>query len=145
MSLLDTAQFRFRGSDEVQIGPLLLTLQNPVWILEVITCLVKYEKNAYPFPNFTWCTTEVWAWISNIILHFIMAVIMYPCWDFIHVSKSLKLWDVIIHPGSMFNWIRSRRCGCLVTWFCYQLIAKPEEESRTFVTWPNWSLVLLDW
>ena len=22
-------------------------------------------------------------------------------------------------------WVRSQRCGCLVTWFCYQLIAKP--------------------
>ena len=22
-------------------------------------------------------------------------------------------------------WVRSRNCGCLVTWFCYQLIAKP--------------------
>ena len=22
-------------------------------------------------------------------------------------------------------WVKSRNCGCLVTWFCYQLIAKP--------------------
>ena len=22
-------------------------------------------------------------------------------------------------------WVRSRNCGCLVTWFCYQLMAKP--------------------
>ena len=22
-------------------------------------------------------------------------------------------------------WVRSRNCGCLVTWFCYQLIGKP--------------------
>ena len=25
----------------------------------------------------------------------------------------------------MCIWVRSRRCGCLVTWFCYQMIAKP--------------------
>ena len=24
-----------------------------------------------------------------------------------------------------FRWVKSQRCGCLVTWFCYQLIAKP--------------------
>ena len=22
-------------------------------------------------------------------------------------------------------WVKSRKCGCLVTWFCYHLIAKP--------------------
>ena len=27
--------------------------------------------------------------------------------------------------------IRSRRCGCLVTWFCYQLIAKPGNKTAS--------------
>ena len=27
--------------------------------------------------------------------------------------------------------VRSRRCGCLVTWFCYQLIAKPGNKTAT--------------
>ena len=31
-------------------------------------------------------------------------------------------------------WARSWRCGSLVAWFCYQLIAKPG--NKTFVTWP---------
>ena len=32
---------------------------------------------------------EVWEWITNFILHFIMNLIIYPCWDLklIHVSK----------------------------------------------------------
>ena len=25
----------------------------------------------------------------------------------------------------LWIWVRSQNCGCLVTWFCYQLIAKP--------------------
>ena len=29
-------------------------------------------------------------------------------------------------------WVRSRRCGCLVTWFCYQLIAKPGNETDPY-------------
>ena len=33
-------------------------------------------------------------------------------------------------------WIRSRNCGCLVTWFCYQLIAKPGNKTAT-VSWPD--------
>ena len=33
-------------------------------------------------------------------------------------------------------WVRSRNCGCLVTWFCYQLIAKPGNKTAT-VLWPD--------
>ena len=33
-------------------------------------------------------------------------------------------------------WVRSRNCGCLVTWFCYQLIAKPGNKTATF-PWPD--------
>ena len=32
--------------------------------------------------------------------------------------------------------LRSRRCGCLVTWFCYQLIAKPGNKSAA-PPWPD--------
>ena len=33
-------------------------------------------------------------------------------------------------------WIRSRRCGCLVTWFCYQMIAKPGNKTAA-PSWPD--------
>ena len=33
-------------------------------------------------------------------------------------------------------WVRSRNCGCLVTWFCYQLIAKPGNRTAA-VSWPD--------
>ena len=33
-------------------------------------------------------------------------------------------------------WVRSRNCGCLVTWFCYLLIAKPGNKTDT-VPWPD--------
>ena len=33
-------------------------------------------------------------------------------------------------------WVRSWNCGCLVTWFCYQLIAKPSNKTAT-VSWPD--------
>ena len=35
-----------------------------------------------------------------------------------------------------FIWVRSRNCGCLVTWFCYQLIAKPGNKTAS-VSWPD--------
>ena len=36
----------------------------------------------------------------------------------------------------IYIWVRSRNCGCLVTWFCYQLIAKPGNKTAT-VPWPD--------
>ena len=33
-------------------------------------------------------------------------------------------------------WVRSQNFGCLVTWFCYQLIAKPGNKTAT-VSWPD--------
>ena len=33
-------------------------------------------------------------------------------------------------------WVRSRNFGCLVTWFCYQLIAKPGNKTAA-VPWPD--------
>ena len=42
-------------------------------------------------------------------------------------------------------WIRSRRCGCLVTWFCYQLIAKPGNKT-TAPSWPDpYSAIFVTW
>ena len=36
----------------------------------------------------------------------------------------------------MCIWVRSSNCGCLVTWFCYQLIAKPGNNTAT-ISWPD--------
>ena len=36
---------------------------------------------AYPFPNFTGATIDVWKWINNIIPHFKVHVIKNPCGD----------------------------------------------------------------
>ena len=33
-------------------------------------------------------------------------------------------------------WVKSRNCGCRVTWFCYHLIAKPGNKTAT-VPWPD--------
>ena len=35
-----------------------------------------------------------------------------------------------------YIWVRSGNCGCLVTWFCYQLIAKPCNKTDA-VSWPE--------
>ena len=39
------------------------------------------DENIYPFPNFHAWTIEIWEWILNFILHFIMDLIANPFWD----------------------------------------------------------------
>ena len=46
--------------------------------------------------------------------------------DFFPRTKSA------IH-GFISIWVRSRRCGCLITWFCYQKIAKPGNKTAALM------------
>ena len=41
-------------------------------------------------------------------------------------------------------WVRSRRCGCLLTWFCCQMIAKPGNKTVT-PSWPDPYLCIQSW
>ena len=55
-----------------------------------------------------------------------------------HLILQLSLcpshWSQLLRQE--WRWVRSRNCGCLVTWFCYQLIAKPGNKTAT-VPWPD--------
>ena len=51
-------------------------------------------------------------------------------------SVFLEHSDPSIYSWSNNIWVRSWNCGCLVTWFCYQLIAKPGNKTAA-VLWPN--------
>ena len=56
--------------------------------------------------------------------------------------KNFLLRVLQYHLGAYANkllwciWVRSGNCGCLVTWFCYQLIAKPGNKTAA-VSWPD--------
>ena len=52
------------------------------------------------------------------------------------LASCLSLGDCI--------WVRSQNCGCLVTWFCYQLIVKPGNKTAT-VPWPHPYVSKLKW
>ena len=39
------------------------------------------DESTFPFSNFNGATIEVWEWMSNFNLHFIIDVITYPFWD----------------------------------------------------------------
>ena len=59
-----------------------------------------------------------------------------------HVGSSPSLdlvkmnWIWILQFSIKIIWVRSQRCGCLVTWFCYQMIAKPGNKTAT-PSWPD--------
>ena len=63
--------------------------------------------------------------------------LLYWPWD-IRLALSLRpvVWRLQVWFFFSLIWARSRRCGCLVTWFCYQMIAKPCNKTAA-PSWPN--------
>ena len=70
-----------------------------------------WDEITYPSSNFSGCTIEIWEWISDVILYFIMDLItsksgieVKPCVNIIKVqmvfsSKNVTDADVTIHPN----------------------------------------------
>ena len=59
-------------------------------------------------------------------------------WYWLHTCNSSIVFNresvIFVEFMNMYNiWVRSRNCDCLVTWFCYQLIAKPG--NKTAAVW----------
>ena len=73
--------------------------------------------------------------------HLLIQQLLYICLS--HFSRHIYLWFFMpcLRPSLYFLflrnfiWVRSRRCGCLVTWFCYHLIAKPGNKTAA----PSWT------
>ena len=55
-----------------------------------------------------------------------------------HLNNAHQAPQIMMECNAIQNpiWVRSRNCGCLVTWFCYQLIAKPGNKTAT-ISWPD--------
>ena len=54
----------------------------------------------------------------------------------VQIHWQWNQFDIDSQYSATFIWVRLRNCGCLVTWFCYQLIAKPGNKTAT-VLWPD--------
>ena len=57
-------------------------------------------------------------------------VLIHCCYIFLHC------WHCFYTGCCNSLWVTSRRCGCFVTWFCYQLIAKPGNKIAAS-SWPD--------
>ena len=60
--------------------------------------------------------------------------LMSLLWECLH--RAMIYWCIFISI-----WVRSQSCGCLVTWFCYHLIAKPGNKTASH-SWPDLYLLL---
>ena len=82
------------------------------------------------------------------------AILVWRCRLTSKGNPIVEIWwsyDIHICPvglasllqDGIFIWVRSRRWGCLVTWFCYQLIAKPDNKTVSPL-WPDpyWNITL---
>ena len=74
-------------------------------------------------------------WLGIIMLKIIYCV---KHWNQIgiHFCIGCNSCSAIVWYNANNIWVRSRNCGCLVTWFCYQLIAKPGNKTAP-VAWPD--------
>ena len=52
------------------------------------------------------------------------------------ISFCILKWESLRPEPVFYIWVRSRNCDSLVTWFCYQLIAKTGNKTAT-VSWPD--------
>ena len=52
------------------------------------------------------------------------------------ISINCSFLIALFFTNAKLIWVRSRRWGCLVTWFCYHLIAKPGNKTAA-PSWPD--------
>ena len=74
---------------------------------------------------------RIWTWLA--LFH---ALLWHGISWFYPYLSGLLFWHCGISHGKTWIWVKSRNCGCLVTWFCYQLIAKPGNKTAA-VLWPD--------
>ena len=85
----------------------------PAWISNHMPSKV-WDEATYTFPNFNGCTVNVWEWISNFILRFMMDLIIYPCWD-LSYSMLLKGFPSVPYLGH-YIWCFKLWCLPYLTW-----------------------------
>ena len=54
----------------------------------------------------------------------------------VNCMKLNQMWVTPVMHCGLITWNLSWNCGCLVIWFCYQLIAKPDNKTAA-VPWPD--------
>ena len=98
---------------------------NYIW---VIKNLIAYLSASYVRDLTLFCTIAMRIKYNAVGYHRLENI---QFWSF-----EVDEWFCNVDISLNDRWVRSRNCGCLVTWFCYQLIAKPGNKTAA-VLWPD--------
>ena len=94
------------------------------WVQVKLDTVLRKKVTAKMRKIYSQKTPHSSAWLARQLVSFELF------WE-----KWRHTWKV--HCTLKCIWVRSRRnCGCLATWFCYQLIAKPGNKTAA-VSWPD--------
>ena len=103
----------------VKGGPSVLWVMGPSFF--------RPMESYVPLFNLLWSFINGFVWLS---------VSRYSTFWGAFYLHGLTLIPTWMNITSIIIWVRSWNCHCLVTWFCYQLIAKPGNKTAT-VSWPD--------
>ena len=84
----------------------------------VPTLVVGVDKTATILTGHTQVppTDKTMKWWRHDGVSGVMILLFFPGWFQMYIQWYCSWFSI---------WVNSRRCGCLVNWFCYQMIAKP--------------------
>ena len=99
---------------------LVILLCNYYYVINIyhhykIFCQLSLNLHSIPVLSLVWFSRGVWSRFN-----YTSITVMSKC--FVHTRICI--------------WVRSLRCASLVTWFCYQTIAKPGNKTST-PSWPD--------
>ena len=110
-----------------------------LWNVDVSCDLLVGNTQTSHFTSISWLVNltltgyqQPWYWPTVSILTSVREGLKcHPTkLHFINIKRS------VVRSLKIYTWVGSRNCGCLVTWFCYQLIAKPGNKTAA-VSWPD--------
>ena len=104
-------------------------------IIKKATCMDQWHKPWFPSK---WC---IHLYPCDVLLMSMLVAhttcVSYLCLTYSEIKVSTDYcitWQCYI--CDLIMWVSPQRCGCLVTWFCYQLIAK-SGNTRATPLWPD--------
>ena len=114
------------------------------WMIEPILSALEPIKTLADASTGTirkWIILNLWwssvsLWLSQLLKSLVYNILIVKNKPIAHLwggtmGVFCELYELL---DPVIIWVRTRNCGCLVTWFCYQLIAKPGNKTAA-VPW----------
>ena len=103
------------------------------WVTPVSTSCGTVKRPSLRLVTVSWLPRQSWVMRST-AAHPEENMAVMLGWSGEMRNSTVNLWENV--TLEQYIWVRSRRCGCLVTLFCYQLIATPGNKTAA-PSWPD--------